>query len=77
MRHVTHLILAASFTLVLPASVFSAQSDTKVYKVSFTIPATVSQQNNDQLSILRQQISSTMMENRSGQLVKVESIVVP
>ncbi len=77
MHHVLRLC-ALSLVFMLPSTCcFCLSSDSKSYTVSFIIPETVRQESDPKAISSKQQLISEQTEIRSGQLVKIVSIVVP
>ena len=75
-----YLVRLCVLTLVcwVPVTLsFGAQSDSKSYTVSFTIPAHVSLEADSKTIAIKQQLTSQQTEIRSGEVVQVRSIVVP
>jgi Ca2+/H+ antiporter len=73
-NHVLALVLVCA---VSATSVFANQSTTQTYKVSFTIPVTVSEQPSAKAIETKQQMITQQREMRLGQMVNVITIVVP
>ena len=70
----TVLILTLTLT---STPILAANSASQTYKVSFTIPAHVTQPLDAKALSSKQQLVIKQSEMRAGQMVQVQSIVVP
>ncbi len=76
MHHASRLSILILTLLISASNSIAAQSETKSYVVSLTIPPHVMEEAKP-AAASKEQITSAQHEVRMGQLVKIQSIVVP